>query len=134
VGDKLLHRLVVFSIFRPPDEAGTHASSRHESLCILGNRQRTDGHLVLLGIQLTRSVLCEVPNAHSARLVPEVDVALVRMEHRRVDHHAVVVEVAHESARLEVEDLERTVFARCEEPLVVSLEVQGSDVACVALE
>ena len=51
-----------------------------------------------------------------------------------VDHHSIVVKVAHEPTSFEVEDLESAIFACCEEPLVISLEVKGSDIASMALK
>lgn len=59
---------------------------------------------------------------------------MVGVEHRRVNHNSVVVEVAHEAHGLEVKDFQGAVFTRGEEPLVVLLELKSCDVASVPLK
>jgi len=56
------------------------------------------------------------------------------MQHCRVDHHPVIVEIPHEANRFEVEHLQGAVLACCKEPLVVFLELKSRDVSCMSLE
>jgi hypothetical protein len=56
------------------------------------------------------------------------------MQDSSVDHDAIVVKVSHKSRHLEVKDLQGTVLAAREEPLVVFLEAERSDVRSVTFE
>ena len=130
---QFLHRLVVLAILRLPNVARAIARSGYQPLLIFRDSDCAYRYFVVLRVELPRFVLREVPNAHPSTLIAEVDFALVWVQDSRVDHNAIVVEISHKATRLEVEHFQGAILARCEKPLVVLLELYGSDIARVAL-
>jgi len=134
MGNQLLHGFVIFSILRPPDKACALAGPSYESLCVFRNRHSANRHFIIFRVELSSVVLSEVPDANPAALIPEDDLSLVGVQHCSVDHHTVVIEIPHEAHGFEVKHLQGTVLTRCEEPLVVFLELKRCDVARMSLE
>ena len=56
------------------------------------------------------------------------------MQHRSVYHYSIVVKIAHKTEGLEIEYLQRSIFTRCKEPLIIFLKLDGCDVSSVSLE
>ena len=56
------------------------------------------------------------------------------MQHSSVNHDTLIVKVAHEACHLEIKDFQRAVLATGEEPFVVFLEAQRSDICSMTFE
>ena len=128
MGYQLLHGLIVLPIVTLPDKAGALARACYKAFGIFGDRNGAYGHFIIFSIELSDAILGQVPDPHSSIGVAKINVALVRMQHCTIDHDTTIVEIAHEPYCFEVENLESAILARSEEPFVVFLEFQGSNI------
>lgn len=78
-------------------------------------------------------VLAQIPDAHIAPAVAADELALVRMDHDVVHRHPVSI-VPLDISTPSVPDLDRTIFARSDQPLGFAVERDTCDVAGVAVE
>jgi hypothetical protein len=78
-------------------------------------------------------VLAQIPDAHIAPAVAADELALVRMDHDVVNWHSVGI-VPLDITTPSVPDLDRTIFARRDQPLGFAVERNACDVAGVAVE
>ena len=122
VGDQLLHRLIIFTVLTSPYEAGALTGPSNEPPSVFRDRNCTDRYFILLGVQLFGCVLGQVPNANSATLITKDNIALVGVEHSRVYHDTIIIEISHKAACFKVEYLQCAILASSKEPFVVFLE------------
>lgn len=89
---------------------------------------------VVLGDQLVAAlVLAQIPDAHIASAIATDELALVWMDHDVVNRHPVGI-VPLDIATPSVPNLDRTVFARGDQPLGFAMERNARDIAGVAVE
>ena len=78
-------------------------------------------------------ILAQIPDAHVTAAVAADELALVRMDHDVVHRHPVGI-VPLDVATPSVPDLDRTIFARGDQPLGFAVERNARDVAGVAVK